>query len=626
MTITLGDNPLTQVKILEIQGRAPIAPIAPPPLPPKLEVNDPKKQILFDPKIIQTPQGSPQRATTAEHFGLEATPPVKQSKFPQSITSGGITESPGAEVVGDLLAGAAMGLADAFTDPKAKDYRDNPYLESYSSPLERGGYQSGLELGKSIKPWIDDRINDIKKWIKDLVKPNESKPTLPNESKPTLPINWPDVIPDSDKIPFSDYKPKKPKSDTPSEPIKPKEPWYYKDLPSSPEPGHIPGVKDPVIPDNPIPSFDLPQGGTGKHSVEIFYRGYWFGYQRDPFNPPYPFIQIGSGWTVAWSLNRVVDYMGSVASYLLLDLEFPLQYDFSKGFKLKDAKKKEWSFDVNKRYEATIYGVYYYSTYSIDFVHIKPVIPIPTPNKDPEDIYEPPIKKKDKKVDTCLFDEEKIKKLIRSLKAKIEIPLVEAVQRKVNGAEIWIPKINRTQIEVIAIDENTAASMALVYRKIAEIQIDLIKLRNTDPPIAVIPEWWQIRIGADRPQLVALYAEPSKQGKLGRTRWPITIPHYDGAIKKPQLPPYNKGQWEGILTLKDNSKLIINAASAGEADSLLKQFSRFIKPQMLVGSISKVGLRKGPKLKQCRVVPTNARYFSTGQKNTNPDWIVNLRQ
>ncbi|MFB2881710.1 hypothetical protein, partial [Floridanema aerugineum] len=70
-------------------------------------------------------------------------------------------------------------------------------------------------------------------------------------------------------------------------------------------------------------------------------------------------------------------------------------------------------------------------------------------------------------METCLFDEEKIKKIIRSLKAKIEVPVVEAIKKNVNGSEIWVPKINRTQIEVLAIDENTAASMALIYRKIA---------------------------------------------------------------------------------------------------------------------------------------------------------------
>ncbi|MFB2879644.1 hypothetical protein, partial [Floridanema aerugineum] len=196
--------------------------------------------------------------------------------------------------------------------------------------------------------------------------------------------------------------------------------------------------------------------------------------------------------------------------------------------------------------------------------------------------------------------------------------------KNVNGSEIWVPKINRTQIEVLAIDENTAASMALIYRKIAEIQIDLIRMRNTEPPIAVIPEWWQVRIGSDRPQLSVVYAGKNGRGNFTNSRWNLVIPHYNGN-KNPRLPTYTKGNIEGILTLSDNSKLIINAKSAEECERVLNAFKSFIDPAFLRGAHMKIGERKGFRLRQQLVVPTIIRFFSQGQRNLSPDWVSDLR-
>lgn len=103
-------------------------------------------------------------------------------------------------------------------------------------------------------------------------------------------------------------------------------------------------------------------------------------------------------------------------------------------------------------------------------------------------------------------------------------------------------------------------------------------------------------------------------------RWPLTIPHYVGG-HKPQLPSYRKGQWEGILVLKDNSKVIVNAVSREESERVINALRQFINPSMLAGAQLKVGLRKGNQLKQCLVVPKSVRFFKTGQKNTVPDWV-----
>lgn len=140
------------------------------------------------------------------------------------------------------------------------------------------------------------------------------------------------------------------------------------------------------------------------------------------------------------------------------------------------------------------------------------------------------------------------------------------------------------------------------------------------PPIASFPEWYQIRIGGDRPQLVVQYAEKLAGGKLGRTRWSISIPHYIGD-KNPKFPTYKKGQWELLVTLRDNSKIMLNCISKEECERTWKEIKPYIKPYYLVTSQVKIGPRKGKKLKQCNVVATNAKYFAKGQQNGIPTWV-----
>lgn len=145
--------------------------------------------------------------------------------------------------------------------------------------------------------------------------------------------------------------------------------------------------------------------------------------------------------------------------------------------------------------------------------------------------------------------------------------------------------------------------------------------------IAAVPEWWQVRPGANRPQLVILYAELKQDGKLGRSRYALTLPHYcKEQAFRPIFPSYRKGQWEGILTLADNSKLIVNAVSQIEATTVINSLKVFIAPKQLEGSFSKVGERKGQELLRIKVVPVSARFFATGQKDTNPDWVKDLRK
>ena len=151
--------------------------------------------------------------------------------------------------------------------------------------------------------------------------------------------------------------------------------------------------------------------------------------------------------------------------------------------------------------------------------------------------------------------------------------------------------------------------------------------------IPVIPEWWQARVGSDRPQLVVAFRPKnrSNEPKNKASKWALTIPHFDASgsqvniqKKLKLIPDYEKGNYQGMLTLKDNSKLIIYAKSIIEAERFIKKIvtSNLIDKKYLdkTNYDIKVGKIKG-NFKEIRVTPTCAKYFSTGQQNLQPDWV-----
>jgi hypothetical protein len=172
----------------------------------------------------------------------------------------------------------------------------------------------------------------------------------------------------------------------------------------------------------------------------------------------------------------------------------------------------------------------------------------------------------------------------------------------------------------------TAILLDTIGSLIREILLEQIrdKLRG-DNAVAAVPEWWQVRLGADRPQLVILYGEKLPNDKTGRSRYPLTIPYYKFTGKGlPVFPTYQKGQWEGLLTLRDNSRIVVHAISYNEAKRVLNELKEFVDPNMRGGSTQKIGEYGGVALKTITVKPCTAKYFATGQKDTNPTYTLNL--
>lgn len=169
-----------------------------------------------------------------------------------------------------------------------------------------------------------------------------------------------------------------------------------------------------------------------------------------------------------------------------------------------------------------------------------------------------------------------------------------------------------------AICEALADPEDCLTKKLSEIE---------DNCYAAVPDSWQIRPEGARPQLIIQFGEDLGNGKIGPPKYPLTIPHtFTQKLSVCPIPRYKKGSWEVILVLSDNSKVTVNAFDELEANKVLVAAQKLILPKYLLNSYSKGGkIRKGEKLAEIVVVPKMAKYFSTGQKNLKPDWIVRFR-
>lgn len=142
-----------------------------------------------------------------------------------------------------------------------------------------------------------------------------------------------------------------------------------------------------------------------------------------------------------------------------------------------------------------------------------------------------------------------------------------------------------------------------------------------DVPSA-IPEWWQVRAGSDRPQLVVIY-------KSDRSYWSMAIPWYRGKFKErviELMPSYTRGSYATILTLDDNSKVVINAVSKAEGEKVMARLKAIISSSVLKhAELKSGGERKGKQLKSVLVKPAYAKYFAHGQQDRLPDWRYNFK-
>jgi hypothetical protein len=148
-------------------------------------------------------------------------------------------------------------------------------------------------------------------------------------------------------------------------------------------------------------------------------------------------------------------------------------------------------------------------------------------------------------------------------------------------------------------------------------------------PIALVPEEWEVRLGAEIPQLVVSWGEITIRSDgvevIGPSKWPITIPHYRHN-DFPELPRYTKGNTWGRVILRDNSRLVVNAKNEAEVDFIMGYLIPLVDPAMLVSIPPRID--KGPRydIEERPVAPTLCKFFSTGRRNTHPDWSHSYRE
>lgn len=134
------------------------------------------------------------------------------------------------------------------------------------------------------------------------------------------------------------------------------------------------------------------------------------------------------------------------------------------------------------------------------------------------------------------------------------------------------------------------------------------------------PDWWQVRLGGSVPQIVCTF----RRGAT-RTYHSLSIPHPINTTKPEEalIPEYEKGNWQGMIVLTDNSKFIVNCNSSSEAERVCNIARGLINPNFLPNPF-KIWLteRKGEPVANDTMRPTSILYYSTGQRNLNPDWYM----
>lgn len=180
----------------------------------------------------------------------------------------------------------------------------------------------------------------------------------------------------------------------------------------------------------------------------------------------------------------------------------------------------------------------------------------------------------------------------------------------------------------ISVEAESAAAWKMSLDNQARIQKMMCEISAST---LAIPESWAVRIGTDRPQLVIVYAEIFNSGKLGDSRWSLTIPHYRGSEKaRLSLPKYTRGNWHGTLRLNDGSQVVVNASSSQECKRVLNKMKILIPVAYRLDSNGKAYQPRviddpNLDLKKCDVIPTIAKYYATGQKHLTPTWTKDLR-
>ena len=204
----------------------------------------------------------------------------------------------------------------------------------------------------------------------------------------------------------------------------------------------------------------------------------------------------------------------------------------------------------------------------------------------------------------------------------VQVPTVSC---QLNAEKKYAPIRNTQTVQIQATPTGSEAQQVVAqFEEIAKTAESACYARNQEDIYVSQPESWEVKVGNDRPQLAVIFREDLGKGKLGRSTYTLYIPHYYSSSppKQSPLPTYIKGSFQGIYILKDNSRVVVYGKSKEEVQKIINSAKSVIKPAMIVPNRKARLGEVGDALKECKVIPVRAQYFSKGQKQEYPDWTA----
>jgi hypothetical protein len=197
-----------------------------------------------------------------------------------------------------------------------------------------------------------------------------------------------------------------------------------------------------------------------------------------------------------------------------------------------------------------------------------------------------------------------------------QVELVNINAKKFDKCEDGTPKFTTMEVAVI---KGTQLAESLKFEQLANVEGQ--QCTECSENVHGSPEWWEVRPGSNRPQLLLLF---SPEGS-NRANYQITIPHWSGEKPSPKNPPikdYKKGSLMAVMHLADTSKLIVNAQSRSEAARVISKLSGGISYVRRVGSRTNYTELEGSGIREQTMNCRYAVYYPQGQKSKTPEWSV----
>ncbi len=209
----------------------------------------------------------------------------------------------------------------------------------------------------------------------------------------------------------------------------------------------------------------------------------------------------------------------------------------------------------------------------------------------------------------------------------VKVPVCQCFQ---NAKGEWETKKVYENVKAISNKAGTANNALTIigeYEELFKSNYELCLAKNKEmEAYASVPDYWQTR-SFQKPQLAIQYAENLGNGKIGRSRWTLYIPHYNKPKEyEASFPKYEKGDYRGILVLNDNSKIIVHCKSEPECLRVINALKHYVDPFYLKNIKEPETTKGNEKYKQVSVIPTLCQFFPKGQKDTIPLWSKKLRK